>query len=160
MELVFTIGIAAFLAAMALLARGFGRESLEGDVLGAAGFPLLLIAIGLVLAALIAVQQIRGAGERPKAKLLDLSTRPGRALLSSAAVLAAYVAAMNVLGYVLSTLLFSFAAAWVMGYRRLPALALFSALVTAALLLLFGRAFFVPLPRGLGFLRELSYVLY
>jgi putative tricarboxylic transport membrane protein len=160
MELVFTICVAAFLVAMALLTRGFGADTITGDVFGPSGFPLLLIAIGLLLTGLIALGQLRGTSERTQEKLLDLSTRAGRALVSSAAVLVAYLAIMNVLGYVLSTLVFSFVAAWVMGYRKIPALAAFSVVVTAALFLLFGRAFYIPLPRGVSFLRDLSYVLY
>jgi hypothetical protein len=134
-------------------------DSVAGDVLGAQGFPLLLIAIGFLLCIL---QLVRQAKEKQKAgeKLIDLSTPAGRAILFTALTLACYVAVLNILGFVLSTFIFSLVSALVMGYRKKGKLIVFAVCTTAALLLLFGKAFFVPLPRGIGFLKELSYLLY
>lgn len=159
MEAVFTIGIMIFLAVAAFLSFGIGRETIAGDVLGASGFPLVVIGIGLALCALLLVKQLRakkGKGE----KLLDLSTPAGRAIAYAAFVLVVYLATMNILGFILSTLLFCTAEALVMGYRKRGKLAMFAILATTGLFLLFGKAFFVPLPRGIGLLKEISYLLY
>lgn len=159
MDIVLTLGIAAFLVAAAVFAFGLPPETIDGDVLAAQGFPLVTIGIGLLLCALLLVRQIRerkGRGE----KLIDFSTPGGRAIGYSALALAGYLAILNVLGFVLSTILYTAAAALIMGYRKPGKLVLFSAAATAALVLLFGKAFFVPLPRGIGILKELSYLIY
>jgi hypothetical protein len=71
-----------------------------------------------------------------------------------------YAALMNVIGFILSTLVFTFVNPLVMGYRKYRILTVFSVLLTVVVVLAFGKLFFIPLPRGLGFLRELSYYIY
>jgi len=159
MEIVLTLGIAAFLVAAAVFAFGLPPETIDGDVLAAKGFPLVTIGIGLLLCAILVVRQIR-AGKAKGEKLIDFSKPGGRAIGFSALALAAYLAVLNLLGFVLSTLLYTAAAAVVMGYRKPWKLAVFAAAATAGLVLLFGKAFFVPLPRGVGILKELSYLIH
>jgi len=159
MEAVFTLGIMIFLGVSALLSFGISKETLAGDLFGASGFPLVVIGIGLLLCALLLVQQLR-AKKGKSEKLLDLSTPAGRAIAYAVLALVVYLAAMNILGFILSTFLFCVAEALVMGYRKLDKLAIFAILATAGLFLLFGKAFFVPLPRGIGLLKEISYLLY
>ena len=71
-----------------------------------------------------------------------------------------YIALLNILGFILSTFIFAVIGVMVMGYRKKRNILAFALITTTALFLLFGKAFFVPLPRGIGFLRELSYLLY
>lgn len=159
MEAVFTVGIMIFLGIAAFLSFGISGETIAGDLFGASRFPLVVIGIGLTLCALLLVKQLRakkGKGE----KLLDLSMPSGRAIAHAALALVVYLAVMNILGFILSTFLFCVAEALVMGYRKRGKLAMFAILATAGLFLLFGKAFFVPLPRGIGLLKEISYLLY
>jgi len=159
MEIFFTLGIMAFLAFAAVFALGLPKDTLSGDAFGAGGFPLVTIALGLLLCGILAVKQL-GARKDKGEKLLDLRSPAGRAIAFNALLLAVYLAAMNVLGFILATLAYAAAAAWVTGYRKYGKLALFAVVTTAGLFLLFGKAFFVPLPRGTGILKELSYLLY
>ncbi len=163
MEIAFTLGLMAFMVWVGIMAMGMGTESVPGDTFRAGGFPLLMVGVGLVLAALILVKELKAAKDKKAGaheKLIDLGSPAGRAILYTAGVLVLYLAAMNIVGYVLSTLVFTAVAVFVMGYRKWGKTALFAVISTAALFLLFGKAFFVPLPRGLGILKELSYLLY
>lgn len=159
METVFTLGLMAFLAIMLVLSFGIPAESIQGDMIGARGFPIAMIAIGLLLCALILVRQARQK-KHAEEKLIDFASPGGKAAVAAVLALIVYLLAMNTLGYILSTLLFSAVTAWLTGFRKPVALALFTFVLTAVLFLLFGKLFFVPLPRGVGFLRELSYLLY
>ena len=67
---------------------------------------------------------------------------------------------LDVIGFVLSTLLYLLTAGWSIGYRQPFRLAIFAIAVTAVLTAVFGILFIVPLPRGIGQLRELSYLIY
>jgi hypothetical protein len=72
----------------------------------------------------------------------------------------AYIFALNILGYIVSTLIFPFFIGRTIGYRKNAILAIFSIILTAVMVLVFGNLFSVPLPRGIGLLRELSYFIY
>jgi len=159
MEMVFTFGIMVFLGSMAVFSLGFRKESIAGDSLGAAGFPLLIIGIGLVLCTMQLYREVK-AGKAARKGPIDFTTSAGRVVVYSALALAGYIALFNFLGFILSTFVFSLVAAYLMGYRKKMMLVAFSVMTTTALFLLFGKAFFVPLPRGVGFLRDLSYFLY
>ncbi|MFA6506837.1 MAG: tripartite tricarboxylate transporter TctB family protein [Treponemataceae bacterium] len=148
-----------FLGIMAFFSLGLSKETIAGDVFAAGGFPLLVIVLGFLLCIILIIKQARAKKEAGE-KLLDLSSPAGRAIAFSALALAAYIATMNIFGFILSTLIYSFAAARVTGYRKYRKLVIFSLLTTVALFALFGKAFFVPLPRGVGILKELSYLLY
>lgn len=159
METLFTMGLMVLLAIMFALTLGISGDTIPGDVLGARGFPLAMIVLGFVLCILILVRQARTKTEKGS-RLLDLSRPEGRAALAACGALVAYIALLNFLGYILSTLLFSVSAARLTGFRKVGALVLFAVMTTAVLFLLFAKLFFVPLPRGAGFLRELSYLIY
>jgi hypothetical protein len=159
MESVFTIGIMIFLAIAAFFSLSLPVKSIAGDVLAARGFPLIVIILSFFLCILLLVRQVKGK-QRTHESLIDLRSPAGRAIVFTAIALAVYIALLNLIGFVISTLLFSVAAALLSGYRKAGKLAIFAVLVTVGLFLLFGKAFFVPLPRGIGIFRELSYLLY
>ena len=81
-------------------------------------------------------------------------------IIAVAGVIAAYMILMIYIGFTLSTLAFVFVNPIVMGYKKYKVLALYSVVLTVALILVFGKIFYVPLPRGIGFLREISYYIY
>jgi putative tricarboxylic transport membrane protein len=89
-----------------------------------------------------------------------LKSTEGRMLALTIAILAAYLLLMDVIGFTLSTLLFIFGWARTMGYKKMGMLSIFSLVLTVALVLSFGKGFFVPLPRGIGIFKELSYLIY
>lgn len=83
-------------------------------------------------------------------------TKNPRRLLTGIALLLGYLALINVLGFTLATLLFLVLLIYVLGGRHVTALAVAPVVVTAAILLIFGRILFVPLPRGIGVFRDIS----
>lgn len=129
------------------------------DVLGAGGFPAILAIFGMIVLAAITLRVIRSK-THVKIPLFELATLDGRTVAFNVALLLAYVFVLDVIGFVLSTLLYLPVAGWLIGYRRLLPLVLYAVAVTATLTVVFGMLFVVPLPRGLGQLRELSYMIY
>jgi hypothetical protein len=129
------------------------------DVLGAGGFPVILGLLGLIVLAAITVQVFR-AKKRVKLPMFDLGSVDGRSLAVNVVLLFVYVMALDVIGFVLSTLLYLLTAGWSIGYRNPLRLAIFAIAVMAVLTAVFGILFVVPLPRGIGQLRELSYLIY
>ena len=129
------------------------------DMLGAGGFPVILGVLGLIVLAAVTVRVIR---EKKSIKLpmFDMGSLDGRSLALNVVVLFVYMMVLDVVGFVLTTLHYLLAAGWSLGYRKAPRLAIYAAAVTAALTVVFGILFAVPLPRGAGPLRELSYLIY
>ena len=151
---------------MVFLAGSFfiDKTSVAADVLRPQGFPLIFSIIGLILLCLDSIGTILKKKRENVVKPLNGITvfnkegykRTGLILL----LLLLYIALLNITGFILTTLLFVFISAWVIGYKRWKVLALFAFLMTAILVIFFGRIFFIVLPRGSGIFRELSYFLY
>jgi hypothetical protein len=158
-ELIFNcllgLGLLFFLAQAFLLPA----TDNPADVLGAAGFPIALGVLGLVVLAVITFRLLK---DKTKVKILlfDLTSLDGRALTLNVALLLVYVLVVDILGFVLSTLLYLSMAGWLIGYRKPLRLALYAVAATATLTVVFGIVFAVPLPRGVGELRELTYLIY
>lgn len=129
------------------------------DYLGAGGFPIILGILGLIVLAVITVRVLR-AKTRIKIPMFELGSLDGRAVALNVVLLFAYIMVMDVIGFVLSTLLYLPIAGWFIGYRKRLRLAIYAAAVTVVLTVVFGILFVVPLPRGIGQLRELSYMIY
>lgn len=75
-------------------------------------------------------------------------------------LLMAYAYLMNVIGFVLATLLYLAISAWIMGTRRIAVLVPVVLVLTAALVWLFPKVLLVPLPRGIGFFRNITLLFY
>lgn len=158
MELLFCLVLAAALVYLLTVALGFAPQTVAGDVLKAGGFPVIIIVIALVVLFFIMLGYVRKC--KKDGKPIFSGEGIHRNVLANVGIVTGYIVLMNVAGFALSTLAFTFLNARVMGYKNYKALTIFSAIVTVALVLIFGKLFYIPLPRGLGFLRELSYYVY
>ena len=129
------------------------------DVLGAGGFPIVIGIIALIGLAMITIHTIK---EKRKVDIpmLNLRSVDGRMVFINVLVLAAYVGLLDVIGFVLATLIYLVAAPLSMGYRKPAVLAVFSIATTAVMTVVFGMVFYVPLPRGVELFRDLSYLIY
>ena len=129
------------------------------DVLGAGGFPIVIGIIALIGLAMITIHTIK---EKRKVDIpmLNLRSIDGRMVFINVLVLAAYVGLLDVIGFVLATLIYLLVAPLSMGYRKPVVLALFSSVTTAIMTVVFGIVFYVPLPRGVDLFRDLSYLIY
>jgi putative tricarboxylic transport membrane protein len=159
MEMIFNIVMGMFILFYLVLAFLLKKESLTGDALGAGGFPIILGIIGLAILVLITAKIVKDKTKIP-IPMLNLKSVEGKVLALNIIILAAYLLLMDIIGFALSTLLFLFGSARGLGYKKTAVLSLFSLLLTTILVATFGRLFFVPLPRGIGIFRELSYFIY
>jgi hypothetical protein len=128
------------------------------DILKAGGFPFGVIVLSLIVLGFLIVHHILRCRKEGKPVLAGPGIHPK--VLATAAMVGVYAALMNVIGFMLSTLAFTFVNPLIMGYKNYRLLAVFSIVLTVVIVLVFGKVFYIPLPRGLGFLRELSYYLY
>jgi magnesium-transporting ATPase (P-type) len=129
------------------------------DVLGAGGFPIILGILGLIVLAMITMRVLKEKSEI-HIPMLELHSVDGRMLAINVILLAAYIGLIDVIGFILSTLIYLVACPLSIGYRKAGVLTIFSVVATTILVVVFGVFFFVPLPRGINFFREFSYMIY
>jgi len=159
MEMIFNILMGMFILFYLVLSFLLKKESLTGDALGAGGFPIILGVIGLALLVLITAKIAKDKTKIP-IPMLRLKSVEGKVLALNIVIFSAYLLLMDVIGFALSTLLFLFGSARGLGYKKTVVLSLFSLLLTVVLVVTFGKLFMVPLPRGIGIFREMSYFIY
>lgn len=129
------------------------------DILGAGGFPIVIGILGLIVLTLITIKVVKEK-HHIHIPMFDMRLPEGRMLVLNVIILAAYVALLDILGFAISTALYLFVAAASIGYRKWGLLTVFAVVTSAVLVVVFGTVFYVPLPRGIEFLRELSYLVY
>ncbi len=132
-------------------------DDIEGDILGEMGFPIFIASLAVILAIIIFAKSFKKAGSIEK---MFAFNKPETGMVTTILCLAFYIGTMNIIGFTLSTLLFTFFNARLMGYKNNKVLAIFSLILTALIVLAFGKLFLVPLPRGISIFRELSYLIY
>lgn len=158
MEFVFSVIIGLLLLFCLGTALRIPARTVGTDVLKAGGFPTGVIVLSLIVLVILMAQHMMRCRKEGRPVFSGQGIHPR--LIAAAAVISAYVALMNVIGFILSTLAFTFVNPLVMGYKKYRILAIFSVVLTAVIILVFGKVFYIPLPRGLGFLREFSYYIY
>ncbi|MBB6448664.1 Na+/melibiose symporter-like transporter [Geomicrobium halophilum] len=154
--------------ALTFIAFGLQLPIIEsgGAGLGPGGWPIIVLSIMLVGAIVLLVQEIR-SNDKPKETESDeeenmLEGEVVRAnnhwhLLSS---LIAYLILVPILGFVLTTIFFILFVIWRMGSKSWLKNIGVSLITTALFIFVFGNLLNIPLPRGAGILRELSFLLY
>ena len=165
LEMIFDICITVllvFLLGMSSLVKA-GLPT-KGDVMGPGGFPRVVIILALVLLAnqiFKLVKKIISSRGKKEIKKEEVSNKDGYVrLVICVVILFAYVMLMKYLGYALSTFLFVFFFGKVTGYKKNLSLLIFTGVQTVSLVLIFGTLFSISLPRGIGFLKEISFYWY
>jgi hypothetical protein len=158
-ELVFNVLMGIGIVLYLLNALKLPTTDNTNDVLGASGFPVILACLALIVLTIITVKVIK---ERHKVRIpmFELHKASGRILFLNVLLLGGYIALLDILGFALATAAYLFLCANSIGFKKLGVLTVFSVLTSALLTFLFGTIFYVPLPRGIEFLRELSYLVY
>lgn len=159
MELLFNAFIALILIVFFIVSTTFDEISVSTDKIGANGFPQMIIIISLILLAYITYDHIKNKGKGKKS-VFNIKDKGFRIMLINIILLAIYIFTMNYIGFILGTFIFIIVAAWLMGYREKVKTLVFSLVLTASITLVFGKVFYVALPRGIGLLREISYFIY
>lgn len=158
-EIVFSVVLGLFFVFYLIQAMQIPNVGDTSDLLGASGFPEIIGTLALLVLLLIAANAIREK-KAVQLPLFDLRLPEGRVLVANVGLLAGYVALLNILGFAVSTMLYLFIAPASFGYSKWRTLTVFSVLGSALLVGVFGTVFFVPLPRGIGLFRDLSYLVY
>lgn len=157
MEIVFDLFIALVLVGFIVGGTMISADTVASDLLGAGGFPIIFAIFALVMLAVNHVLQTRRKSETQDHGL----TREGlKKALFIAVALLVYIVVLSRLGFIISTFVLCFAVVRLVGYPRNLKAMLFSFVLTATLLIIFGKIFYIALPRGLGFIKELSFFIY
>ena len=147
-ELVFTLLLLA--GSLFMLWQAYGISKFE-SISSAGVFPMVATAVMVVTAALIVGQTLRASlttsGEPSLVRRFAREITPP-VLLGFSAAIALYMAALQPLGFVLSSYVFLVAGMRLLGSRRWGLNLLVSALCLAAVYVIFQTAFSVVLPAG------------
>ncbi|WP_077619429.1 tripartite tricarboxylate transporter TctB family protein [Bacillus sinesaloumensis] len=93
--------------------------------------------------------------EEPGRKVFNLSIP----MLSLVTVII-YVVLLNFVGFIISTILFLYGISFLLGAKKQVGTIIFSIITTVVFVVLFSVLLQIPLPRGTGIFRELSYLFY
>jgi hypothetical protein len=157
MELIFNAVLGIIFLFFLVMSRQIPHQSTAADVVEASGFPMMFSAISLLLLAYSTYEFLRGKSETKTVTV----TKEGLFRVSVVvAMTIGYILTINALSFTLVTLLFVFFCVTVIGSKRYLLNAVYAVVCTLALTLIFGRVFMISLPRGIGIIRELSFILY
>ena len=132
------------------------------DVLGAAGFPKAII----VLAFLLTAFSLYGAFRKFMEKSQKASAKHSHIeelniqFIGVLVAIVVFIFATDVAGFVLSSFALAIAIMLLLGQKKLSKVALIALGVSCIFTLVFGKILHVPLPRGMGFVQELSFLIY
>lgn len=160
MELIFNGFIAIVLMVFLVFSMNLEGMTISSDVIGAGGFPRVISLISLMLLAYITYKNIKDKSKSENKEAFDFKDKGFKIMILSIGLLGVYIFTLNTVGFMLGTLVFSVIAVKIMGYDDNLKAIIFSVVLTVAITLVFGKVFFVSLPRGIGFLREISYLIY
>lgn len=169
MELLFDVFLIVLFSVFLFLSNDISDVTIGKDNLGSAGFPRLIAIVAILLLALVITQKIRvivkarkmtADGEQQIEKGSKISNSLYKRLFSMIILLVFYILFLKQLGFVLETAVFIFLSLTILGERKYLRSIIFSVVFTAMLVIIFGKIFFIALPRGTGFLRELSYFIF
>jgi hypothetical protein len=138
----------------------FTGTTISTDYCGAGGFPRLVIALALLLLIYDSVMTLKKLKSTEKSGEPVFEKRGMKQLLTGVILLGLYVLVVEVLGYIVSTVFFTFLLIKSMNYKNNLKATVFTVVFVAALVIVFGHIFDTQLPRGVGFLKEISFYLY
>ncbi|WNS75358.1 tripartite tricarboxylate transporter TctB family protein [Bacillus sp. DTU_2020_1000418_1_SI_GHA_SEK_038] len=140
----------------------FGKESFaistgrSADPIGPAGFPQVLIGIILILLLISLFNSIRKmkAGEGKEALNINV------AYFGLIIGIVVFIVLNDFISFTLASIAFCFLLFYLLGQKKYLKMSINSIIIAGAFTLIFGKVLSVPLPRGIGFIKELSYFLY
>lgn len=158
MELLFEIILGAFLIFFMVQTGTLSTRTVNGDSLTAKGFPMIIAGIALLFLIFIIVKKIIKIHSEGKKVFEDFNIP--KQTLFIALTLLIYVIFINKIGFILCTIVYSYINARLLGYKKKGIVLIFAVGITIIFTLVFGVLFGVPLPRGTGFIKDLTYYIY
>ncbi|MFT0800946.1 tripartite tricarboxylate transporter TctB family protein [Bacillus swezeyi] len=141
----------------------FFKESLaittgrSADPIGPAGFPQVIIVIILVLLLISLFNAIRKVKSK-EAKTIPLNLN--MAYFGLLVDIIVFILLNDLISFTLASVVFCFFLFLLLGQKRYLKMTINSIIVAVVFTLVFGKILTVPLPRGIGVIKELSYFLY
>jgi putative tricarboxylic transport membrane protein len=133
------------------------------DQLGPKFWPILIL-IGIVFLTGIILfkifRQIKNKGWDSEQEDATIDQFTDKRLFTLISITVIYVFLLPYLGFLSLTPFFIIFVSWLIGIRVIWKNLTFSILLTAIFIYVFGNFLYVPLPRGIGFIRELSFIFY
>lgn len=165
MELVFDFFLVALFSSFLFMSRNITSKTIASDQLGSKGFPQMIAIVAIILLIAIVIKTIIAMRktEPVKGKTAKITTSTKtlyKRVVLLITLLFLYIVFLKKIGFTLETLLFIFLSLTILGYKNYRVSIIFSIAFTAMLVIVFGRVFFIAIPRGTGLLKELSYFLY
>ncbi len=166
MELIFDVFLVCVFAVFFFLSGSISEVTIANDNLGSSGFPRLIALVAIVLLVFSIAFRVqllirkRSSEQQSDEAKIGIAKNLYIRLFAMVFLLSFYIVFLKQLGFVLETLLFIYLCLVIMGERNHLRSAVFSVAFTALLVIIFGRVFFIALPRGIGILREVSYYLF
>ncbi len=128
------------------------------DPIGPVGFPRLIIIFSFILLAISLFKTIRKYSKEKH--IAKTPVEFNKVFLGILVLIALFIQFVGYLGFILSILLLLCATYYILGQRKIPKTLLMSFIGTSFFVILFGKILSVPLPRGVGILKILSYLIY
>ena len=117
--------------------------------------------IGIViLSAVIILRSLLKPKEKEPAAKKDRAKGGMRGLLICAGILFLFILLMPYLGFLITAFLSTSALMFALGERKKRTIFLSSFILVALIYLVFGKLMYVPMPRGVSIIQEISYYLY
>jgi len=165
-EVVFSAACFVFFALMLIQTFELLEQGRAGEV-GSGFWPLLSLIAATVLSAVwllknlgaYARQKQKATGEASPACPADAWSRRKKVVLSFACLLG-YIVLLPWIGFILSTVIFILTFILVLEERRKKVLVVSTVLITASIVVVFGKFITMPLPKGVGLFAAFSRFFY
>lgn len=157
-ELIVHTVLLVLMAVLFWESRSFPEVNVGGN-LGSAWWPQITLGLGMVLTVASAATVVRRSLREPDASGL-VSAQELQSLALSSGIFCIFLLLLGVVGFLgaLPVLMFGFL--YQLGARKWPVLVLVPIVSSPLFALIFGRFMEVPLPRGAGWARVLSFYVY
>lgn len=128
------------------------------DVVGAAGFPKAIIILAFILTGISLYKAFRHYSDatRKQHKIEELNIQ----FIGVLVAVVTFIFATDVIGFVLASIVLSAVIMLLLGLKKISKVAWISVGISSVFTLVFGKILHVPLPRGMGFIQELSFLIY
>lgn len=129
----------------------------SADPIGPAGFPQAILAFILVLLLISLFNAIR------KMRSNQVEKSPlhlNMAYFGLLIAIVVFILLNDIISFTLASIVFCFVLFLLLGQKRYVKMMVNSIVVSIAFTLVFGKILSVPLPRGIGIIKEFSYFLY
>lgn len=128
------------------------------DTIGPAGFPRVVVLLMIVLLSISLFKVIKNRKEENNSKVKIAELDPSFLMLIG--LILAFVLLINPLGFLLSTLILVSGILVILGQKSPKMIVSISVSTMLVFTFVFGNLLSVPLPRGIGILKSISYLIF